>query len=140
MYSVHDIQLRSWMGCPIRTSPDHSFLSSSPRLIAAWHVLHRLRTPRHPPHALCNLTKPLKNNGERPHSKLNSNAFTLHDLFSCQRTNPAKSSVELRGFEPLALWLQTRCSPTELQPQVRMWARVDSNYRPHAYQACALTT
>ena len=39
--------------------------------------------------------------------------------------------------------------PTELHPQVinfsklyaiLWWARVDLNYRPHAYQACALTT
>ena len=29
----------------------------SPRLIAAYHVLHRLRVPRHPPHALSNLTE-----------------------------------------------------------------------------------
>ena len=25
--------------------------------------------------------------------------------------------VETRGFEPLALWLQTRCSPAELRPR-----------------------
>ena len=24
-------------------------------------------------------------------------------------------------------------------PQINWWARVDLNYRPHAYQACALT-
>ena len=30
---------------------------SSPRLIAACHVLHRLLAPRHPPYALHNLTK-----------------------------------------------------------------------------------
>ena len=29
--------------------------------------------------------------------------------------------------------------PAELWPHY-WWARVDSNYRPHAYQACALTT
>ena len=26
------------------------------------------------------------------------------------------------------------------KPAAKWWARVDSNYRPHAYQACALTT
>ncbi len=26
----------------------------SPKLIAAYHVLHRLSKPRHPPYALCN--------------------------------------------------------------------------------------
>ena len=31
-------------------------ICSSPRLIAAYHVLHRLLVPRHPPYALSNLT------------------------------------------------------------------------------------
>ena len=56
MDSVHDIQALPWMGCPIRTSPDHSLFSGSPKLIAASHVLHRLSTPRHPPIALSSLT------------------------------------------------------------------------------------
>jgi hypothetical protein len=42
-------------GFPIRTSPDQRSVGSSPRLIAASHVLHRLLAPRHPPCALCNL-------------------------------------------------------------------------------------
>ena len=40
------------VGFPIRKSPDQSLISSSPRLIAAVHVLHRLQVPRHPPCAL----------------------------------------------------------------------------------------
>ncbi len=43
-------------GCPIRRSPDHSLFGDSPELIAACHVLHRLRTPRHPPCTLRSLT------------------------------------------------------------------------------------
>ena len=43
-------------GFPIRRSPDQSLFDSSPRHIAAYHVLHRLSTPRHPPCALSNLT------------------------------------------------------------------------------------
>jgi len=43
-------------GYPIRTSSDHSSVDSSPRPIAASHVLHRLLMPRHPPCALDNLT------------------------------------------------------------------------------------
>jgi len=42
-------------GFPIRTSSDHSSVDSSPRLIAASYVLHRLLVPRHPPCALKNL-------------------------------------------------------------------------------------
>ena len=36
----------------IRRSPDQRSVSTSPRLIAAAHVLHRLLAPRHPPCAL----------------------------------------------------------------------------------------
>ena len=43
-------------GFPIRTPWDHSWVDSSPRPIAASHVLHRLLVPRHPPSALDNLT------------------------------------------------------------------------------------
>ena len=50
-------------GFPIRTSPDHSSVDSSPRLIAASYVLLRLLMPRHPPCALSNLPqKSLLNN------------------------------------------------------------------------------
>ena len=30
------------VGCPIQKSPDQSLFGSSPRLIAAYHVFHRL--------------------------------------------------------------------------------------------------
>src|SRR3954449_9836425 len=42
-------------GSPIRTSSDQRSVGSSPRLLAASHVLHRLLVPRHPPCALNNL-------------------------------------------------------------------------------------
>ena len=42
-------------GCPIRKSQDQSLFDSSPGLIAACHVLHRLITPRHPPCTLSSL-------------------------------------------------------------------------------------
>jgi hypothetical protein len=40
--------------------PGSKLVSSSPRLIAAVHVLLRLSTPRHPPYALSSLTIPLR--------------------------------------------------------------------------------
>jgi hypothetical protein len=43
-------------GFPIRTPSDQRSVDSSPRTIAASHVLHRLLVPRHPPCALDNLT------------------------------------------------------------------------------------
>src|SRR3954447_23752018 len=39
-------------GCPIRKSTDIMLVCSSPKLIAAYHVLPRLSDPRHPPYAL----------------------------------------------------------------------------------------
>ncbi len=42
-------------GCPIRKSPDQSLFDGSPEHIAAYHVLHRLCTPRHPPYTLSSL-------------------------------------------------------------------------------------
>src|SRR3954452_8700077 len=42
-------------GFPIRKSSDQSSVGSSPRLIAASYVLHRLLGPRHPPCALTSL-------------------------------------------------------------------------------------
>jgi hypothetical protein len=39
-------------GCPIRKSSDITLVCSSPKLIAAYHVLHRLSNPRHSPCAL----------------------------------------------------------------------------------------
>ena len=42
-------------GFPIRTSPDITPAHGSPRLIAVYHVLHRLLAPRHPPCALSSL-------------------------------------------------------------------------------------
>jgi hypothetical protein len=47
-------------GYPIRKSPDQSLFCSSPRLIAAYHVLHRLSAPRHPLCALSSLI-PVRN-------------------------------------------------------------------------------
>ncbi len=51
------------LGFPIRTPSDHSSVDSSPRLIAASYVLHRLLVPRHPPNAL----KHLQNKDARVH-------------------------------------------------------------------------
>src|SRR3954453_298049 len=54
----------TWLvrGSPIRTPSDQRSVGSSPRLIAASHVLHRLLMPRHPPCALNNLTNTQKSN------------------------------------------------------------------------------
>jgi hypothetical protein len=49
------------LGFPIRTSSDPRSVDSSPRHIAASHVLHRPLMPRHPPCALKHLQQKHKN-------------------------------------------------------------------------------
>ena len=46
------------VGFPIRISQDRSLFASSPGLIAGYHVLHRLSTPRHSPYALSSFITP----------------------------------------------------------------------------------
>lgn len=56
--SVHRVSLvHLWIGCTIiQGSRDQRLFDGFPELIAAFHALHRLLTPRHPPHALSSLT------------------------------------------------------------------------------------
>ena len=49
MYSVIDTPKG---GFPHSDISGSKFIDNSPKLIAAYHVLHRLLTPRHPPNAL----------------------------------------------------------------------------------------
>ena len=56
MYSVHSDRALPLPGFPIRKSPGQSLFNGSPKLIAVYHVLHRLSLPRHPPYALNSLT------------------------------------------------------------------------------------
>src|SRR3954465_2360678 len=61
------------LGFPIRTSSDPRSVGSSPRHIAASHVLHRPLMPRHPPCALKHLQQKHKNQKtiqrKLPHNK-----------------------------------------------------------------------
>src|SRR5438094_9855236 len=52
MYSARTTRALPRVGFPIRRSRDQRLVSTSPALIAAAHVLHRLLAPRHPPCAL----------------------------------------------------------------------------------------
>ena len=62
------------MGCPIRTPSDHSLFTSSPKLFAGYHVLHRLSTPRHPP---CALTLDRTNRTPRTDPSVSLRTFPL---------------------------------------------------------------
>ena len=51
-YFCSDNRSSTSLGCPHSEIPGSKVICTYPRLIAAYHVLHRLREPRHPPCAL----------------------------------------------------------------------------------------
>ncbi len=103
-------------------------ICASPQLIAAYHVLHRLLTPRHPPFALSSLTEysdarwlsvlPVVRI-QLSKIRIQRTGITGADDFfsivpSSGRTNAAHydpSLVEIAGIEPATSGLQSRRSP-----------------------------
>ena len=69
-------------GCPIRKSSDISLVCSSPKLIAAYHVLHRLLESRHPPYALICFKKITKSTCNYHLDHLTGQICLLHVCFS----------------------------------------------------------
>ena len=100
-------------------------ICTSPRLIAAYHVLHRLHEPRHPPCALIHfLGRCRRNNGGISYFQLcpaksgNTSflSFTLQFRVSiCQRSLflLLKEIVENIGLEPM-----TSCMPCKRSSQL----------------------
>src|SRR5205809_6364298 len=71
---------------------------SSPRLIAAYHVLHRLPVPRHPPCALTRLISVSRCDSSTPHTP----------LVSCQRAKKENGrSWKVRATNPVPSDLRT---------------------------------
>ena len=75
-----------------------------PRLFAAYHVLLRLREPRHPPSALAYFLLPGTS------CRIDSPSASCSTRFFCRATCQRSFFVENNGFEPLTLCLQSRCS------------------------------
>jgi hypothetical protein len=73
-------------GCPIRKSTDITLVCSSPLLIAAYHVLHRLLDPRHPPCAL-NCFKKIEIVVVLPPLSMLLSVLQLNCYPICQRTS-----------------------------------------------------
>jgi hypothetical protein len=97
----------SVIGCPIRKSADIMLVCSSPQLIAAYHVLHRLLEPRHPPCAL-NCFKKIEIVFSRLLPLQNNKSYSVLQLFFpiCQRTYAKRALAgqpvcDVVGFEPL---------------------------------------
>ena len=100
-------------------------VSGSPKLFAAYHVLHRLSLPRHPPYALSSLTIKklyksinfyscaLMSLGQSCFLQIIYYYAIVKELFRKKplRT-PYKSLVEANGFEPMTPCVQGRCSPS----------------------------
>ena len=82
-------------GFPIRTPSDQRSVGSSPRLIAASHVLHRLLVPRHPPCALNNLTT---QKIPPTHARKDMNWAGLHQLL-LQSQKMLASTVQFSTYD-----------------------------------------
>ena len=123
-------------------------ICSSPKLIAAYHVFHRLPVPRHSPCALVRLTIQTILFREWL-------VFPLDSLF-CQRRLLLPFLLKLQYFLKrtyynlcfaviiqfsryvLVMFLKARSPETSIL--ITWWAKMDSNHRPHDYQSCALAS
>ena len=78
-----------YAGCPIRESAVRKPVSSLPQLIAAYHALHRLPSPRHPPHALSSLIAGMNSLRQRRNTPVESIIYLLVSFWGsdCQRAN-----------------------------------------------------
>ncbi len=100
-------------------------ICGSPQLIAAYHVLHRLLTPRHPPCALSSLTEHLVLDvSPYPSSSIQLSKIAKTHGSVCDRAvrkialslrGPLQAAdpylVEIAGIEPATSGLQSRRSP-----------------------------
>jgi hypothetical protein len=151
-------------GFPHSDIPGSKTVCVSPRLFAAYHVLHRLLAPRHPPCTLSSLTGFSKVLllclPSVSYSVVNERCATLSSRGAARsgsrrsryrRTDPASldsggdsgaRTRSLRLAKPALSqlsYIPVRTGGRVAAPGRSWWAWVDSNHPPHAYQACALT-
>ena len=121
-------------------------ICSSPKLIAAYHVFHRLPVPRHSPCALVRLT----------FQTFFQNIWYPLDSLFCQRRLLLpfllKLQYFLKGtyynlcfaviiqFSRYVLVMSFKARSPETLIFITWWAKMDSNHRPHDYQSCALAS
>ena len=84
-------------GFPIRTPQDQSLFDNSPGNFAAFHVLHRLITPRHPPYTLNSLITFVSGqpSGQKMYQAL-KHSFNLGEL----RQIPMQLSISVLQLPP----------------------------------------
>ena len=122
------------VGFPHSGISGSGLVCNSPELIAAYHALHRLLTPRHPPCALSSLTRkesscrrgwrvhatcatPTLSEAPLPFSKVRRNSATRRFLCSCQRSGPPSGGAA-KALDAFAspLGLEDRSSPNPKGP------------------------
>ena len=111
------------VGFPIQTSTDHRIFSSSPRLIAAYHVFHRLQRQGIRPLLLITCfsrKKPL-----------------IISLFNCQRSSKRSACSQTEIWFDITSILATPLR-LRLDQNMSWWRRRESNPRPSACKADAL--
>ena len=138
-------------GLPHSEIPGSKRICRFPRLIAAYHVLHRLLMPRHPSCALTYLTKKWSTQHYACHIHKNVTGMKLHARLYVvvkEQTPTSSGKTEIRISK-----LETRTPKLAFESPLRdsnfvlristspswWWAWLVSNQRPQPYQGCALT-
>ena len=120
-------------------------ICSSPKLIAAYHVFHRLPVPRHSPCALVRLTfqtffqniwYPL--DSLLPTKIIVTLPFEIAIFLKRTYYNLCFAVIIQFSRYVLVMFLRTQFPATLIF--ITWWAKMDSNHRPHDYQSCALAS
>ena len=112
-------------GFPIRTPSDHRSFTNSPRLIAGYHVLHRLLMPRHPPCALEHSHTPQttgvhESDNTRNTTKQNHNRRNTHTVRFPRCSRPLSTYTTTPRHphpQPVTTGAACRAGKPEKQPQ-----------------------
>ena len=120
-------------------------ICSSPKLIAAYHVFHRLPVPRHSPCALVRLTfQTFFKNIWYPLDSLLPTKIMLPFLLKLQyflkRTYYNLCFAVIIQFSRYVLVMFLKAQSPGTLIFITWWAKMDSNHRPHDYQSCALAS
>ena len=121
-------------------------ICSSPKLIAAYHVFHRLPVPRHSPCALVRLTfQTFFQNIWYPLDSLFCQRrlllpFLLKLQYFLKRTYYNLCFAVIIQFSRYVLVMSFKARSPETLIFITWWAKMDSNHRPHDYQSCALAS
>ena len=121
-------------------------ICSSPKLIAAYHVFHRLPVPRHSPCALVRLTfQTFFQNIWYPLDSLFCQRrlllpFLLKLQYFLKRTYYNLCFAVIIQFSRYVLVMSFKARSPGTLISITWWAKMDSNHRPHDYQSCALAS